>query len=309
MTRFIAAIGSTGLMLYSLTFAARAQTLVNDSWADGTRTDPAAPTYSEFGTDSDSDGDIESAWIAANRATNFIAAVGSLTFYPASSSRAGLTYFTPAASPVTLADGQGLRVSLTFKPSGVAASSSATTTRFAIADYTGGTRLTSDGTSSSMNGAGVKAYGLFLNVANSFGLAPLSLRERSNLSSTDLLGTATDWTTLGSGGGQAGDPGFFDGVTYTMVLTLARIGSSLDFTAAISGGSLNISHTVTDTSPSTFTFDAFGLRAANSTDTPTMQFTNFKVELYVVPEPSSMSLLAVAGLGLIIGRRLVRRRV
>lgn len=299
-------LGSAGLILCALALAARGQVLVNDTWRDGTRTDPASPTYSEFGTDADSDGDIESAWIAANRSTNFIAAVGSLTFYPtAGTSRAGLTYFTPGASPVTLSDGQALKVTLTFTPSGVAATSSATTTRFAIADYTGGSRLTADGTSSSMNGTGVKGYALFLNVANTFGVPPLSLRERTTLSS-DLLGTATDWTTLGSGGGQAGDPGFTNGISYTMVLTLARNSGTLDFTAAITGGSLNISHTVTDTSPSTFTFDAFALRAANSTDTPTMQFTNFKVE--IVPEPTALSLLGVAGLGLLAGRQLLRRR-
>src|SRR5579871_2585169 len=39
-----------------------AVTLVNDTWQDGTRTDPAAPVYSEDGTDSDGDGDLESAW-------------------------------------------------------------------------------------------------------------------------------------------------------------------------------------------------------------------------------------------------------
>jgi hypothetical protein len=178
-----------------------------------------------------------------------------------------------------------------------------------VADYTGGTRLTADGTSSSMNGAGVKGYGLFLNVANTFGTAPLSIRERTNLVSGDLIGTTLDWSTLSSGGGQAGDPGLFDGVSYTLTITLARISSTqLDITAAITGNNLNISHTATDTSPSTFTFDAFALRANNNTDTPTMQFTNFKVELIAIPEPATGGLLAFAGIALLAGKRLLRRR-
>jgi hypothetical protein len=309
MKRPVHIVCLSGWILCGLALSARSQVLVNDSWRDGTRTDPAPTTYSEFGTDSDSDGDIESAWIAANRATNFIAAVGSLTFKPESgTSRAGLTYFTPSASPVTLSDGQALKISLTFTPSGVAANSTASTTRFAVADYTGGTRLTADGTSSSMNGTGVKGYGLFLNVANTFGAVPLSLRERTTLGS-DLLGQATDWTTLSSGGGLAGDPGLFDGVSYTLTITLARISSTqLDITAAITGNNLNISHTATDTSPSTFTFDAFALRASNNTDTPTMQFTNFKVELIAIPEPATGGLLAFAGIALLAGKRLLRRR-
>lgn len=303
MKRPVHIVCSTGCLLLGLALSTRAQILVNDSWRDGTRTDPGVPTYSEFGTDADSDGDIESFWIAANRATNFIAAVGSLTFYPTSgSSRAGLTYFTPAASPVTLADGQALKITAVFSPNNLAGQNSATTTRIAIADYTAGTRLTADGTSSSMNGANVKAYGLFLNMGTTFGTTPLSIRERTNLSSTDLLGVSGDWTTLSSGGGTSGDPGYVNGETYTMTITLARNSGALDITAAVAGGSLNISHSVTDTTPSTFTFDAFALRAGTSTDTPIMTFSNFRVE--VIPEPGALSLLGLAGVALLAGRRL-----
>ncbi|MCX8090970.1 MAG: PEP-CTERM sorting domain-containing protein [Verrucomicrobiae bacterium] len=288
--------------LLGMAVTAQAQLLVNDFWRDGTRTDPGVPPYSEFGVDADADGDLESVWIAANRATNFVTAVGSLTFIPETgTSRAGLTYFAPSGSPVTLADGQALVVTLTFIPTGLSASNAATTTRFAVADYTGGTRLTADGTSSMMNGANVKAYGLFLNIANTFGTTPLSLRERTNLSSTELLGTATDWTTLSSGGGVAGDPGFVNGTPYTMKFTLARNSGQLDFSVSVVGGSLNISHSVTDPTPSTFVFDAFALRSTTAADTPTMQFRNFRVE--VIPEPASIGLLGLGGLAVLLGRR------
>ena len=52
----------------ALAVTSRAAIVVNDTWQDGTRTDPAAPTYSENGTDSDADGNIESAWFNAGSA-------------------------------------------------------------------------------------------------------------------------------------------------------------------------------------------------------------------------------------------------
>src|SRR4051794_29260427 len=42
--------------------AALSVNVVNDTWLDGTDTDPASPQYSEYGADSDTDGNIESAW-------------------------------------------------------------------------------------------------------------------------------------------------------------------------------------------------------------------------------------------------------
>ena len=47
--------------------------LVNDTWLDGTRTDPASPTYAEnngiFGGDADLDGNLESAWFRGGAGT------------------------------------------------------------------------------------------------------------------------------------------------------------------------------------------------------------------------------------------------
>jgi hypothetical protein len=47
--------------------------IVNDSWQDGTRTDPASPVYSENGVDSDADGNIASS--AINMSTGHMVAV------------------------------------------------------------------------------------------------------------------------------------------------------------------------------------------------------------------------------------------
>ncbi len=52
--------------------------IVNDTWSDDTRTDPAAPVYSEDGTDTDGDGDIESAWFSSSSSALTVAAPGDL---------------------------------------------------------------------------------------------------------------------------------------------------------------------------------------------------------------------------------------
>ena len=45
----------TFMAVFGLALSGQAAVLVNDTWQDGTRTDPVPPTYSENGTDLDSD--------------------------------------------------------------------------------------------------------------------------------------------------------------------------------------------------------------------------------------------------------------
>src|SRR6185312_12418973 len=100
-------LGTSQLLLFAVAFvlilvgphSARATLIVNDTWQDGNDSQPAAPTYSEYGNDSEPDGDIESAW--------FQGGVGSLDPVAAggpergnmtvagTSSATWTTYFTP----------------------------------------------------------------------------------------------------------------------------------------------------------------------------------------------------------------------
>jgi hypothetical protein len=282
------------LSLGSLTLSSYGQTLVNDTWADGSRAEQNLPT--------------ESQWFGA-RATNFITTAGSMTFLgDTTSSRGGVTYFTAAGSPVTLADGQSLTATLVFTLLNVGAANTSQNMRFGLFDYSGGTRMAADGSSASLNGANVTGYGLWLTITPTFnGTTAMVLNERTTTTTSDLLGASGAWTSLNSGGGIAiSDPGYASGNSYTMVYTATRNGTGTDLSATITGPSLSLALTANDPSGS-FSFDAFGFRSSNTSATAErFQFTEFKVEITEVPEPTTIAMLGIGAMGLIIGYRRFR---
>ena len=104
--------------------SAHAVVLINDTWQDGTRTDPAAPDYLENGVDLDLDGDLESAWYRGGAGSDqaFLAPVGPggplrLDLTPNLTIQSSVTtYFAPEATPVTLAVGERLKITFVFTP-------------------------------------------------------------------------------------------------------------------------------------------------------------------------------------------------
>src|SRR5262245_11771342 len=98
--------------------------IVNDTWQDGTDSDPASPVHSEFGVDADADNDLESAWYQGGDGTLDPVGAGgpergAMTAGGASSA-SWTTYFTPEGTPVTLANtGDSLKVTWVFTPTNV----------------------------------------------------------------------------------------------------------------------------------------------------------------------------------------------
>src|SRR5688572_23823593 len=127
-------------MLALAASSSHAVVVVNDTWIDDTDSDPASPVYSENGVDADADGDLESVW--------FQGGVGSLepvvgggpgplqgNMTPGGTSSATWTnYFTPEASPVSLAQGETLRVTWVFSPTNVNVSNTSQNLRIALMD-------------------------------------------------------------------------------------------------------------------------------------------------------------------------------
>ena len=151
-------------MLLAMGAASRAAVIVNDTWTDGTRTDPAAPVYSENGTDSDADGSIESAWFSSP-GTAMAATTGHLTTTQiAASSSSYTTFFTPEANPITLANvGDQLKLTWQFTPTVAAAQANTSQNlRLALVRTPVGSRLTADGTPAS---AAYSGYSMFMNMS------------------------------------------------------------------------------------------------------------------------------------------------
>jgi hypothetical protein len=292
--------------------SAKAGVIVNDTWLDGTRTDPAAPTYSENGVDSDSDGNLESAWFRGGSGT--LAPVGAggplrgTGFVGASAS--WTTYFTAEGGEVNLANvGDQLKVTWSFTLTGTNATNASRNLHIGLVDSPSANRVSSE---ASPGAAAYTGYALFYNVGQTLG-ATSQLLERTANPGGGFLSASGDWTSDATSG-TSGNTGFVDGTLYTLVWTLTHnAANGLDISAVMSGGNLNgtgnITINFTDPTPnnngtaaSGFLFDTFGLRPTNDTTTAsTFDTSLFKVE--VIPEPGTMALFGLSSLGLLAKRR------
>jgi hypothetical protein len=302
----LAAVAAAAIVLPAS--RAHAATIVNDTWQDADRTQPASPTYSEYGTDADADGDIESAWFNGGTGATAVASTGHLLLTPSTGSASWTNYFTPAATPVTLSNtGDSIHVRWAFKTGDVNVSNTSQNFRIALVDTaTDANRLTVDGAPGSDTYPG---YALFGNMGETTGNGnSFQLRERLAATNSDILATSGNWTALANGLGNTA-VGYTDNTNYQFDLTLTRNASSgLDILMTMTGGTIGGTGTVTvnftDPTPSSFTYDTFEIRPSGSGTTATsFDTTQFLVE-GPVPEPSSMALAGVAAIGLLRrGRR------
>jgi hypothetical protein len=304
----------TVAVVSGLAFSARAGSIVKDTWLDGTRTDPASPTYAEnngvVGTDADADGNLESAWFLAGTGATLapVGAGGPLRGAMGSSSASFYTYFTPAATPVTLVNaGDQLRLTWAFTPTGVNATNSSQGFNLAVALSPAASRVTAD---ASVPSAAYLGYAMFMNMGVTLGNAnPFQLRQWATPGASGaLLGTSANWTSVGNGA-ASGNTGYADGTQYTYVMRLTRNGSGgLDIVSTMTGGNLNsagfatVSYTDTTASQG-FSFDTFDIRpTTTATSASTFDTSLFQVEFTSVPEPSTLALTSLA-LALVVWRR------
>jgi hypothetical protein len=294
-----------------------AATIVNDTWQDGTDGDPAAPTYSELGTDSDSDIDIESAWFQGGVGTLDPVGTGgplrgNMTA-GGTSSASWTSYFTPESGPITLANtGDFLKLTWVFTPSNVNASNTSQNFRFAIVDTPAAARLAANGAPGT---AAYTGYAIFANMGQTLGNSNPFRLMRRNVASGAMLSASGDWVGIGTTGATSGNDGYDSGAAYTLVWTITRNAlSGLDHDVAMTGTGLDGDGTAqvlfTDATPGLggFVYDTFSIRPSGATTTAELfDTTLFKVETNVpiIPEPTSAALL---GLGTLALTLLSRRR-
>ncbi len=254
--------------------------LVDDTFADGTRTNQNLPT--------------DAAWFASS-GPSLTATTGAMTLATGSSAILGVSYFTAnAGSPASLGVGDTLLATITFTFNGVAPSNSSQGFRLGVFDF-GANRVSADFSSSSSQGANVQGYALFQTMGVVFNNAtPMDIRKRTTLTDTSLLGTSGDWTSLGTGPGNTNVfPGLTSGTQYILQLSLQRTDvNSLQVTATWlnTANGTTLSTSATDTGAANFNFDGLALRPQTAASSSTnIVFNEVRVELVPATTPPTIS--------------------
>ncbi len=276
---------SLAILLLALLPAARAATLLDDTFADGTRNNQNLPT--------------DSAWYVSS-AGAVSTATGAMTWSLAGSAVLGVTYFgTNSSSPVQLQVGDTLAATIKFTLNNVDTTNSSQGFRIGLFDFADSTLTPrwaiADLTSSSGQGTNVQGYALFQNMDTVFNNAsPMTLVKRTNVGDGALLSASGDWTSLTSGPGNTNVfSGFANGGQYTLQLALQRA-DAVTLIATVTWQNLangaSLSTSVTDSAAGTFNFDGIAMRPSNAAQTATNIVLNeVRVDLIAAGTPASVT--------------------
>ena len=263
----------------------RAATLLDDTFADGTRTSQNLPT--------------DSAWFFST-AADVVTTPGSMSIAVPSGSFMGITYFgSNSSSPVKLNIGDTLTASVKFTFNNVAPPNTSQNFRLGLCDFADSTLspkwATADGFGTGSQGNGVQGYALFQNMGVTFNSAsPMNIFKRTTASDASLLGTSGDWTSLANGPGNTNNfSGFANGGQYLLQFSAQRADAvsliiSVTWQNLATGASLATS--VTDSAASTFNFDGIALRPSGNGSTATnIVFNEVRVDLISAASPPAIN--------------------
>jgi hypothetical protein len=267
-----------------LTLPAQSAVLLDDTWADGTRTEQKLPT--------------KSAWFVS-KSSLLTATANSMTLAISTTSVMAVTYFTTNdASPVQLKVGDTLTARFTLTMDKVAPANKSQGFKLALVNSADSPltakRVTADKFSTSSQGYGVPGYALFQNIGATFERsAPLDIRKHTTLDS-GLLSKSDDWTSLATGPGAVSSfPGFADGTPYVLQFMLQRTGTNSMVVGTIWSNTVNgatLALSATDGVATNFSFDGIAIRSSGaSSSVAKIIFSEIKVELTPSSTPPSAS--------------------
>ncbi len=266
-------------------FSCGATTLLDDTFADGTRINQSLPT--------------DAAWYVSSSGS-WTTAANALSVVNGTTAILGVSYFgVNASSPVSLGVGDTLTVTVKFTFNNVAAQNSSQGFKLGVYDFADSTLApkwaTADLSSNSGQGSGVQGYSLFQNFGVTFNnSSPMDIRSRTNLASASLLGTSGDHKSLLTGPGSTnGFQGFTNSGQYSLQFVLFRTNSTSLFITVtwqnVSGGA-TLSTSVLDTNATTFNFDGIGFRPASAASSATnITFNEVRVDFTGVGAPPAIS--------------------
>lgn len=290
--------GCVALMLATPTQAAIV-TIVDDSWADAGRDDGADP--------------LDTNWWTTTTSSAIEVSTGSLGLVSGSSGR-GIRGTFP---DVTIERGESIKATYTFTTPATVGDDRSTGLRVAFFDKLGRAGLEADLSASSSSPEplydGIPGYYADFDVNT--GSENTFIRERNPLDTQGrLMATTSAYFSLG-GGGDAYT--ILPNTEYVGVLELRRSGANdptdaVDITASLSqGGTLLSTHTERNQFTLVTTFGMLGFHAnsrtfgsENTPDTPDngIDFSNIRIEVNRIPEPSTV-ILSLVGVGMLAARR------
>jgi hypothetical protein len=266
--------------------------IVSNTWQSINFSNPPPPQYSDCGAVDSLGDDIESCWFSLGGSTTSGTGPGisnpngpgTMDLLAATNSRTWFTYFT-SNGVVNLNLGEELKVTTVFQPQGVVENTNANMAFGLFNSYSpgAGARLTGNSSSSSAGAKYFQGYDFIVNFSTIFQTnnpnpTPIEFQVRTNLADSDMMGTGTDYTPIGSGGSTQGATGFTDDEVFTNVFTVGR-GSNgvVTLTSQFTGtNGFNISYSTNDIlNTNDIAFDTFGIRPTDNMTTA----TNFIVSL------------------------------
>ena len=293
MKLFVAS--TVACLLMPVMLSGQTQILVNDSWADAGRNNGADPT--------DTDWWYSTGSTAIEVGPNFLGLV---------SGGSGRGIHGTFASQ-SLNFGDTLKATYTFATPATVGTAQSAAFRIGFFDTTGKPGLAADITASSGSPNAIynNLFGYMMDFDIRTGTENIGFRERTNSSSGQLLSTTVDYSVLASGGSSYS---ISSNTTYTGEFSITRNqDGSLSFTGSLFQGATQLStFTTSDASASTTSFGMLAFQANSSTfgsvntvNTPDngIDFSNIRIELIPVPEPSAFALLALCGAGILLRRR------